>query len=306
MALGSPVPWYGSGAATYIHRRSPESPSPDGFILAQKRLGRPEAEICYAAPTLASGPAVEDTWQRLLEHLIAQAGDNGIQRLYACVPSADDAAALLSRCGFASYVRETLFRLRALPDSLTTAPADPFVRSQREADSFAIQRLVDHHTPQVVLKAEGAFYRDGASSHALIFQNWWQPGQADGLVYEREGEVLGAVIMHKGAGGVWLRLLGDPGNKDVVEALLAHALKTLPEDKQPVYCSVRSYQSAISASLFGFGFDEVTELARFVKYTTVHAQEPVAKKNRLLVETTFPGVISSHIHESSLSENHKP
>ena len=293
-ALGAPVPWYGSGVATFVHRQSSTSQNPDGFVQARKRLGRPEAEVRYIAPQLSSHDRARETWQALLEHLIAHAGDFGIQRLYTCLPAEDEAAAIVSGCGFALYVRETLFRLRATQVNAISSAPSHFVRPQRETDSLALQRLADRFTPPVVLKAEGAFFKNGGN-HPLIFQNWWQPGHSEGLVYERDGELMGALLLQRGSRGVWLRFLGDPMHQDVMHALLIESMSQLRPLDKPIYCGVRAYQNALGPTLHTFGFEAVTELARFVKHTTVSVQEPATSKTRLLIETTFPGIISSDV-----------
>ncbi len=294
MALGAPVPWYGSGVATFIHRHSSESPYPNGFILAKKRLGRPEAEVRYIAPALDAGPNVDGAWRALLEHLVAHAGDFGIQRLQVCIPTREDAAALLAQCGFALYTRESLFRLRSRPRHLSPAAAAPYVRAQREADSFALQRLADRFIPPVVSRAEGVSFHNGTVNHALIFQNWWQPEQQDSLVFERQGDIQAALIMQRGPRGIWLRFLGDPSLQEAMDALLYQGLLALPHDR-PIYCGVRAYQAALGPVLHAREFETITELARFVKYTTVSVREPAPAHSRPLVETTFPGVIPSKI-----------
>jgi len=292
VALGAPVPWYGSGAATFV-RHSQNHNLPEGFIQASKHLGRSEADVCYIAPGLGHHPKAPDTWRDLLKHLSAHAGDFGIQRLYACLPAEDEAAEVVASSGFALYVRETLFRLTPTGPVNGNRP-DARVRPQREIDSFALQRLSDRHTPPVVQKAEGAFVKEnGDANHHLIFQNWWQPDRMTGLVYESEGDILGAVRIRRGRKGHWLHFLGDVTRQDVMAALLTQALRQLQKDELPVYCGVRAYQSALGAVLTDFRFESVTELARFVRHTTVRTREPATSKTRLLVETTFPGVISS-------------
>jgi len=62
---------------------------------------------------------------------------------------------------------------------------------------------------------------------------------------------------------------------------------------------VRSYQGALGPVLSEANFQPVTELARFVRHTTVRLREPATSKKRLLVETTFPGIISSDVSPKS-------
>ena len=300
MALSAPVPWYGSGAATFVNRHVTDSNNlPEGFVQASKHLGRPEADVCYIAPRLGRHERAPDTWRALLKYLGAHAGDFGIQRLYACLPAHDEAAAVLASSGFALYVRESLFRLKP-SGQFDNARRSAYVRPQREIDSVALQRLSDRYTPPVVQKAEGAFIKEGdAANHHLIFQNWRQSDRMEGLVYELDGEILGAVRIRRGGKGHWLHFMGDAMHQEVMSDLLTHALRYLQHDGLPIYCGVRPYQTALGAVLGDRAFEPVTELARFVKYATVHLREPAASKKRLLVETTFPGVISTDANPKS-------
>ena len=289
------MPWYGSGVATFVHRRSAQSPFPDGFVQAKKRLGRPEAELWCLSPPLEADPDASHTWRALLEHLIAHAGEFGIQRLYACLPAQDEAAGLVAECGFAPYVRETLFRLGRPRTPDAAPPQGATIRPQRESDGLALQRLADRFTPPVVLKAEGAHFTNGGVNHTLIFQRWWQPGRSEGFIFEREGIVEAALLIESGSRGIWLHYLGDPMQQEMANALLMGSLARLRADDRPIYCSVRTYQSALGAPLRDLGFEDIGELTRLVKHTTVRVQEPAVNKTRLLIETTFPGVISSKL-----------
>jgi hypothetical protein len=293
MALSAPVSWYGSGAATFVSHPSRDTGLPPGFVQASKHLGRPEADVYYIAPRLMDRSQTAEIWQALLKYLGVHAGDFGIQRLYACVPAQDEAVEVMAASGFVLYVRESLFRLT--PSAMREGPVSTdFVREQREFDSFALQRLFDRYTPPVVQKAEGAFVKENDSAdHHLIFQNWWQPDRLGGLVYERDDELLGAVQIRRGKKGHWLRFIGEATQQEVMAALLVHALHYLHHDGLPIYCGVRPYQNTLRVVLSTQAFAPITELARFVKYTAVHIREPVINKKRLLIESSFPGIVSS-------------
>lgn len=293
MALGAPVPWFGSGRATFVSRRSNNSLISDGFVQANKRPGLPEADVCYIAPRLGQNTAETKTWQALLEYLIVQAGDFGIQRLYACVPSQDNAATILASCGFVRYVRETLFRLQSSRQAASSPPANAHVRPQREEDSWAFQRLTDKHTPPVVQRAEGAVAKNNEAIDHLVFQTWWQPERISGLVYEQDEEIVAAMRIHRGRAGHWLHFVGDPIHPEVTDALIAHSILELQNSDRPIYCSVRPYQSALGPALRNRAFEPVTELSRFVKHNTIRTREPARTKARIMVETSLPGIIST-------------
>ena len=293
-ALGAPVPWYGSGAATFVNPHANNHTLPAGFVQASKHLGRSEADVCYIAPRLDQNARAGDVWRALLKQLIAHAGNFGIQRLYACLPAQDEAAAIVAASGFTLYVRETLFRLRPSGRDIFNHASASHVRPQREMDSLALQRLSDHYTPPVVQRAEGSFLQEnGNATPYLIFQNWWQPERMEGLVYEQEDNILGALRIRRGDKGHWLHFMGDVTQQAIMSALLTEGLRRLHRDGKPVYCGVRSYQNALGAVLSEHAFQPTIELARFVKHTTVRTREPATSKTRLLIETSFPGVIST-------------
>jgi len=304
MALSAPIPWYGSGAATFVNRPSHDHTRPEGFVQARKRLGRSEADVCHIAPKLSQNANASETWQALLAQLIAHAGDFGIQRLYACLPSHEAAAEIVAASGFSLYVRETLFRLEPSKRIVTKSAPAPHVRPQRESDSFALQRLSDRYTPPVVQKAEGSFVKEEAAfNQYLIFQNWWQPGRMEGLVFEKNGALLGAMRIRSGRKGHWLHFLGDATHRDVMQQLLTQSLHYLQKDALPIYCGVRPYQSILGAVLTEAAFQPGMALARFVKHTAIHVREPATSKTRLLIETSFPGVISTNVDASSKPAN---
>lgn len=292
MALGAPVPWYGSGRATFVSRRSDNSPISEGFVQANKRPGLPEADVCYIAPRLGQNAAETKTWQALLEYLIGQAGDSGIQRLYACVPSQDNAVTVLASCGFVRYVRETLFRLQS-PGNASFPPADTHVRPQREEDSWAFQRLTDQHTPPVVQRAEGAVAKNNEAIDHLVFQTWWQPEHIRGIVYEQDEEIVAAMRIHRGRASHWLHFVGDPTAPKITDALIAHSIQALQNSDRPIYCSVRPYQSALGPVLRDHAFEPITELSRFVKHNTIRTREPARNQARIMIETSLPGIIST-------------
>jgi len=281
------VPWYGSGGATYLHLPDAGSDLPAGFIQARKHPARPEASIDYLAPGMKHHTRADDVARKLLKHLIRQAGDFGIQRLYTCLPTQTEITRVVAGSGFALYVRETLFRLN-LPRRTENLPVARHVRPQHALDSVALQRLSDRHTPPVVQKAEGVASQDNhGPDHTTIFQTWWPPVGLTGLVYVKDEAIVGAVRMRSGRSGHWLHFVGDVTKHAIMRALLIAVLRTLPQDDLPIYCGVRGYQSALGPILVDSGFEIVTELARFVKHTTVSIKKTVPAASRLLAEPSL-------------------
>ena len=290
-ALGAPLPWHGSGAATYLHIPSETDPQIDGFIQAIKRPARDEADITYIAPLLDDASA-DVVWGSLLEYVAVEAGEHGIQRLYLCIASDDPGCELVSNSGYTPYIRETLFRLASTPQTNNAQDASPQIRPQREADSVALQRLFSRYSPPVVQKAEGMFASNDDAPSPLALRSWWLPEQAEGLVFEEQGEIIAAAHIQHGNAGHWLRLFGDPSATDVMAELLNHSLKTLSHHRNhPVYCAIRPYQSRFGPLLRALGFTPEQEITRFVKHTTSFVKRPALQRAHEAIEGSIPGLI---------------
>ena len=113
-------------------------------------------------------------------------------------------------------------------------------------------------TPRLVQQAEGALSTEVGSP----LLSWWEPNDWQGLVWEPAGEVRGAVQMHRGRAGHWLRVLGtgELAAREVrllIEQGLRHlngARSARDRRDVPVYATVREYDMNLSGGLIGFGF----------------------------------------------------
>jgi len=291
-ALGAPLPWHGSGAATYLHIPTETDPRIDGFIQAIKRPARTEADLTYIAPLLSDDAQADVVWSRLLAYVAVGAGEHGLQRLYACVASDSPGCELVSNSGYTPYIRETLFHLAGIPELDSAQKTHPHVRPQREGDSLALQRLVSRYSPPVVQKAEGMFTSNGDSPSPLALRSWWQPEHIQGIVFEDQGEIIAAAHIQLGNSGYWLRLFGDPTETAVMTKLLDQSLNTLSHYRnRPVYCAVRPYQSQFGPLLQAQHFAPAQEITRFVKHTTSFVKRPALQRAHEAMEGTMPGLV---------------
>ncbi|RME82096.1 MAG: hypothetical protein D6775_11825 [Caldilineae bacterium] len=290
-AVGAPLPWHGTGAATYFLLPGDRQQLPPAFIQAIKRPARPEADITRIAPAHSEDPAVQDAWLRLLEHTVCEAGEHDIQRLYVCLSSDDPAVATISAAGFAPYIQETLYRLPSPPALDEHHPDEwPNVRPQREVDSFAIQRLHSRNTPQIVQQAEGTLVNNGDALSPLHLRTWWQPEHIEGFVYEEKGDVRAAAHIKRGSKGHWLRLYGGADAVEALEAVLKRSLQALAYYSQrPIYCALRPYQSHLGPLLMEHGFEPGPILTRFVKHTTSAVRKAATVKET--ADATLPRLI---------------
>lgn len=291
-AVGAPLPWHGTGAATYLHVANNTHPV-HGFVQAVKRFARPEADLTRIAPAYHAHPQAGDVWQVLLEHISLQAGEHGIQRLYLCLESDDEAQTVVAAVGFVPYIQETLFRHPGIPgeEGADEAGNEPHVRGQRETDSFALQRLHSRYTPPLVQQAEGGPGHHDENPSPLDLRTWWQPEQVEGFVYETKGEIVAAAQLTRGRHAHWLRLIGDL-EPTALTALLSRALHACRHySKRPLYVPLRPYQSSAAPILRQFGFEPITHVTRFVRHTTALVKKPFALPVKEVVEATLTGIV---------------
>ena len=294
IALTAPWPWTGSGVATYVLDERNEGKRLTGFIQLIKRTSRPEADVLHIAPALSVTNAEEWTgeeiWVRLLEHCVPAAAGQGLQRLFASIPDGGLEETCLKETGYSLYTREIIYRLSVVPGSRDGAPnrglpAVPVgFRSQAPPDSWALQRLYAQGTPRLVQHAEGATTGEVGSPPL----SWWEPDRWVGMVWEPAGEVRGAVQVHLGRSGHWLRLWGiGVATQRELRSLVSEGLRMIGERSSrtrpaPVYVTVRDYETGMGGILTGFGFAPYAYRARFVRHVGATA--------RRKMPVTFPVV----------------
>ncbi len=279
-ALIAPWPWAGVGVATFVLDERVNGQRLYGFVQLMKRANRSEADLLHVAPAhmsqLANDRSAEVIWNRLLNHCSLAAATHGLQRIYASAPEDCFEQTSLRQAGFCLYTRETIYRLASLPAATESAPG---IRPQHPRDSWALQRLYVRGTPRLVQQAEGALSTEAGTP----MLSWWEPNDWQGLVWEPAGEVRGAVQMHRGRAGHWLRVLGagELAAREV-RLLIEQGLRHLNDARAmrdhrdvPVYVTVRDYDINLSGALIGFGFAPFMERARLVKHTVVRVAEPL-------------------------------
>ncbi len=105
--------------------------------------------------------------------------------------------------------------------------------------------------------------------------SWWEPERWRGVVWTPTGEVRGAVQVHAGRAGHWLRILGANAlTPREVRGLLEQGLRLLEPARRswrgeslPIYATVRDYEAGLSPALTSFGFAPYSDRARFVRHT---------------------------------------
>jgi hypothetical protein len=280
VALMAPWPWAGLGVATYVLEDSSHGPPVAGFVQIMRRAHRPEADLLCLAPALTAAaggePAAEAIWRHLLAHCCQEAARHGLQRVFASAPGEGPEQGSLRAAGFSLYARETIYRLAATATGSRMAAG---FRPQLPQDSWALQRLYARSTPRLVQQAEGATVGEVGSPPLT----WWEPHRWHGIVWVPAGEVRGAVQLHLGRTGHWLRVWGvNELSAAELRELLAQGLALAGADRTerhdaslPIYAGARDYEIGLGAALVGLGFAPFTDRARFVKHIVAAVREPV-------------------------------
>ncbi len=278
-ALTSWLPFYFptlTDIYTYVIDGLEQEQRVSGFAQVRERLGRPEADVVYLAPSL-SNEDVQAIWHRLLTYLCAQAGERGTQRLFASVPEGGREVEVFHQAGFAVYTREDIFRLDiALAEPRTCAQFDETaLRRCQSRDSWGLRKLYKSVTPHLVRQAEGLVPRDWG----LGLGNWlgWA-GKEEYVLENDRGEINGYLQINEGRIGHWLKLSLHPRAQERVDELLDYGLSFLTAHHPlPVYCNVREYEGGVKGSLEARGFQFFGRRAIMVKHSTVRVKEPALK-----------------------------
>lgn len=269
-ALIAPIPWVGTGLASYVWSHQQRV---HGFVQMLKRPGRHEADLLFVAPRLERSSHGPLAWETLLAGCIAEAGAQGLRRLFASVPDSDAEIDVLAGLGFMVYTKEDVYVLPKPPRAVTSPP-DSHLRPRRPEDVWWLRRLYSIYTPQPVQHAEGHNNGDGQVFLPLA---WWELTNQSSFVVDDKGDVSGGVQLVSGRRGHWLLLHGDPGDAKLMATVLRHGIAAANGSRWPMYCTVRPYQGGLAAVLQDHGFQIFARRSRVIKHLAarVKAAEPV-------------------------------
>lgn len=286
-ALTAVIPWNEAKVTTYVlHQRSHDL-ARTGFLQAQKRPGRPEADIILLAPALDTPSGHPAIWQKLLAHYCNEAAQQQIARIYVDAPDQPLPVNTLNQAGFRVYTRQTIWRLIAnhggsqpsLRPSTRHSNIQPRIRLQTSVDEWALQRLYARMTPNQIQQAEGV-YADNTIYKAVkpSILEWWQTSARKSYVFEKKGEIQGCIRVAYGQRGVWLQLWMDTHQSDTecAQQLINYALRVIHEDHihLPIYIGVREYHGGVGPILAEHGFAPFTDRAKMVRHVVQWVRSP--------------------------------
>jgi hypothetical protein len=266
-ALTAIVPWNDAKVVTYVLHQRRHELARSGFLQAQKRPGRPEADILLLAPALDTAHGHPAIWEKLLSHYSNEATQQQIARIYADVPDQPLVVNTLMHVGFRVYTRQTIWRLPAHGLDSFAQRITATIRPEQKKDQWALRRLYAQVTPPAVQQAEG-IQADGELAPPIV--DWWQPFVRDSYILEVAGELHGCIRIGYGRRGIWLQIWHNPYNinNDYLQQLLCfalHEIRRQPNLRLPVYVGVREYHGGVGPVLADFGFAPFTDRAKMAK-----------------------------------------
>jgi len=283
-ALLAAVPLADLGAPTMVFRNG------EGDFVGQfrHRMGDTVAQFVFLAPEPQEGNARD--WARLLEALTFEAGKRGAHLLTAEVAEDHPAFLAFRLAGFAVYSRQMILRREPGP---VTGGDPALLRREVDQDSFAINTLYTNTVPRLLQQAEPVS----------------SPG-CYGLVYEREGQMAGYLMILEGKSGVVIKPYFHPEVYEQTSAIILSALTYIPRaERMPVYLYARAYQDWLRGALEQVEFEPCTHQALMVKYTIVRTERSeVVSLPGLEPHRLRPPVVDGpiHFHDSTGQEDRSP
>lgn len=272
-ALGGCLPLQGIGVFTCVCDEMGESQRMAGFAQMRMRKDSPKADVVYLTPSLSVAEEATTTWCHLLEKLCLEAGEQGIQRIFARLPEDGPEVEAFQQVGFSIYTREDIFRLVQIPPDLSH-PEGKTLRPQQPTDSWGLHGLYAAVAPRLVQQAENITVREWETTPG----HWLGQVRREGYVLEDKGEVVGYLRISQGQTGHWLEMLLHPQACERADELVAQSLSILAEHPPcPIYCCLRRYQGGLRVPLEAKGFQHFASQCVMIKYTTVRVREPALK-----------------------------
>ncbi|MBN2303637.1 MAG: hypothetical protein JXQ72_04130 [Anaerolineae bacterium] len=247
-ALLSAVPLTDLGAPTVVFRKN------DCGYVGQLRLpgDKTVAHLTFLAPEPGENETHE--WTRLLEALTLEAGKRGAHLLKAEIDENHPVFVAFRLAGFAVYARHVI--LRRAPRRILNGTDAYSLRPQRDQDTIPITTLYTNTVPRLLQLAEPL---SGV--------------ECNGLVYERDGQIAGYLVIIEGKSGVVIKPYFHPEVYDQAAGIILSALKFIPRaEQQPVYLYARAYQDWLRGALERVEFEPWAHQALMVKYALVRVE----------------------------------
>lgn len=236
--------------------RPGESHNPDGISEPEE----PEYSLMRVWPV-----EIEMAWSKLLEHLIVDAGERGVVRVYARLSTESPELELFNQLGFHAYTHETLFHLQ-YAQSVERPVQETFkIRDHRNRDCWFINQLYNAVTPSPVQNAEQTTARTWEIHRGYLPRQ----NRESGLILMEGEKAVAYIRILSYRNRHLLRIMNLDASRSLLPELVQAALSTLKSGPgTEVYCAVREYQMEQEAILEDLGFQRVFDKqAVLVKHT---------------------------------------
>lgn len=243
-----------------------------GLIAAKRRF---HADVWDIDQLLVlPSPDASRTCMRLLEHLLAAAVDEGIQKVFLRVPVGNAALQCARQVGFFQYCIESAYYLAEVP-TLARPPVIPYLRPRRPSDHQALFQMYSSVVPVRVRQAEAMTlqewrWTDGWGVHAVSFPPPFRRRLRRDYVVEGAPRLNGWLQVDTDALRMTV-LTNHPEFADV-GALLRHGITQL-EAGRHAYCAARDYQPELALALEDNGFAVVGHFALLARALAVRIPE---------------------------------
>jgi GNAT superfamily N-acetyltransferase len=234
-----------------------------GLVAAKRREGADVWDVDHLA--VLPSPDSERVATRLLEHLLAAAADDGIQKVFMRLDEGDPAQEWIRRVGFSKYCDELTFARAEVPTFAKGGSSVP-LRGRRPADHQPLFQLYCSAVPFRVRQAEAMTLRewrwmDGWAVHSVglgVFIG----GRRSDYVYDVGGRIAAWLQVDRGQRRL---VLLDDARADVdITGVLRYGLSRLGSGG-PAFCVSRDYQVGLARALDDNGFAVIRREALFAR-----------------------------------------
>lgn len=307
IALSAVLPWSTMRASTYVLRQEGHGLVHEGFLQVKRGPTPREAEILCLAPSLDAPSGHPAIWNKLLSHLMHEAGALGFTRVYADVSDQPLLVNTFTAVGFAAYCRQTVWRCFE-PGTLARQDGPTVAQPRSTTDDWDLMRLYLATVPERVRNAEGA---TGESAETESFIENLRPNLGVIYVIRVHSELVGAFQLLRGLHGSWLHIWADSLQPDTrhLRMVFDQALRVVAEHQfpTPLYFASSDFQGGLDTLLDMLGFAPFHDRVRMVKHVVKWVREsvssvaPVVETTSEIVPTSFapPRTTTPVVHPST-------
>lgn len=232
-------------------------------------VGRDRRWVALGAGYLSSLYSPQDAVEEVLRFAVQSAGQRGVKRLYARLPTDAGLAETYHRVGFQAYAEETVWVADRLEIS---EPVDEIpLREQEVTDTWAVHQLYNASAPPAVQYAEAA-----------TSQRW------DLLHVGKRGSVVRGYLLEEGFQLTAYARVLSCGERHHLEVMISPESRvdrtafirsvlgrTQRQSRlRQVYVAVRLYRQETEVSLESLGFQPRIRQRCTIRYTAARVQQP--------------------------------